>query len=524
MDTPNAEAANRPVSPLAHAGLLAGVLLLGLALRLAVFTGFERGDDMQYITNAYQLAEGRLEARYDFAQARLAMTGPLALLFRIFGPGLGVVVILPLAWSLGGIVLAYVTGRVVYRDSRVGLLGAALLAIYPLDVLMATQYFPNFGAAVFLWAAFLCLFMGEKETSTVYYFGAGFAFGLALLYHETAIFALLPLLLYLVYRRRWDWRYVIAGFGFLAAMLIETATFAWLFGDPLYRIRSVGPIATTVSSEAARPIRPGGPLFSPVVALVTNHEYGLFPVFVVFAAVGLMRRQDRPSAPLLVFLICVACYTLWGTVKISRYQPLRPWPRYTALVTIPVMLLIARWIMLLARTRWRCALLGVLVLSSALGLYLDNSRTARSLGNALHAFWRHQEKLFVVPGHAYMDLFIANNLKPPADVEILGKGASGHARRINPSIRIWTDETALSDCYVAVALEREASVPSSWKEVTRCTRTRRWFVAPLERWGGVWAWVASRLSPAMGFVIYYVPPVRKLQTLSTTATGVSPAR
>jgi 4-amino-4-deoxy-L-arabinose transferase-like glycosyltransferase len=500
-------------------GLLAVVVLLGLALRLAVFAGYVGIDDVTYISDAYRLAEGRWDVSTYFGTARLGMTGTLAVLFYVFGPSLAAVVVQPLFWSLLAIPLAYVTGRVVFNDVRVALLAALFVAVYPLDVIYATQYFPDVGAATLMWAAFLCFYVAEQKQHGGWHLAAGIALGVAYLHKETALFVLLPLALFLLYQRRWRRGYVWLGAGFVAVLLAEMIAYAILFSDPLYRFRALVPIGTStkpLSRASFDQIRPGGLLFSPVVALLTNQEYCFFYPVLAWAIVSLVRRKDGASAPLLLFLLTVGLYTLYGPTSIRVYRHLRPLERYTLPLTVPGMLILSRWMWFCLRPKWRWATCGVLIATWLGGTYVDNSWTFRSIGRALEEFQsQHPGKSLVLHPDAYMSLFVANGFRPPSGAAVFGwkvegwYAAAGHARRIDPSIKVYAEQSELSDCYVALLLEGSTRAPPQWKEVALAARARRWFVGPLESWGGVWASVAGRLSPAMGFVIYYVPPAER---------------
>jgi hypothetical protein len=472
--------------------ILVAILLLGFILSVLVFTGYEAGDDGQYISIAYEFTQGRFDARVDFAQARLGMTGPLALLFVTVGPSLWTVAVIPLFWSLVCIGLAYSIGKVVYRDDRTALLAALLTAVFPLHVIMSTQYFPDLGVAALTGTAFLCWYLAEQRNNWMLYFAAGVATGMAYMYRETGLFILLPLFLYLIWRRRWRNGYLVAIGALLLVVLLEWSALGLLFGDPLYRVHSLlkinsGPaIAADRIRASLDEVRPGGVVFSPLVSLVTNQEYGLFYIFIVWATASLLFRRDKVSAPVLLFFITVAAYTLWGPAKLQQYAHLRPWPRYMAIATVPGVLLLARWLTYCVSRRWRMALVGLLIVSSSACIYLDNCRTARSVGLKLRVF-REQNPgtLLTLPGPAY-------------------KGASGLALRIDPSLKIVQDRETLQDCFAVVPYAKGLSVPSHWQKVEPLMRTRRWFAGPLEDLGSVFAFLASRLSPQEGYVVYRV--------------------
>jgi len=503
--------------------ILLGIMLFGLSVRLVAFTGYTGIDDITYISDAYKWSEGRIEASRYFGSARVGMIGPLAILFRLFGPNLAAVAGIPLFWSTLCIPLAYATGKVVYGDVRTALLAALFVAVFPLDVIYATQYFPDVGLAALVWVSFLCFYVAEQRNNKLLYYAAGVALGAAYLYRVTALLALLPLFLYLpyrlVYKRQWRLGYMIAAAGLLTVVAAESGAFAWWFGDPLYRAHALTPTVAGASSPETMTagfdaVRPGGIWLSPLVSLVTNQEYGLFYFFLAWATVSLVRRRDKASVPLMLFFFTVGLYTLWGPTKLSYYTHLRPLERYMLIVTVPGVLLLARWICLCLQRKCRWIVIAVLVSSWLACIYVDNHRTFRSIGFALQDFHsQHRDKKFVMHPHAYMSLFIANGLEPPTNVAVLESGTeSGYARRIDPSLEVHTDESVLSDCFVAVrfggAIGRNEPVPPEWREVARCARGRRWFVEPLESLGKLSAFLANKLSPEMGYVIYYAPPAK----------------
>ena len=151
------DSTSQPISSTRAGWLLAGIVLLGLVLRLAVFSGYVGIDDNTYITDAYRFAEGRYDATPYHGTARLGTVGTLAILFRVLGTSLFAVAITPLLFSLTSILLAYLTGKLVYNDLRVALLGALFVAVYPLDVIYATQYWSDVGLATLMWVAFSVL-------------------------------------------------------------------------------------------------------------------------------------------------------------------------------------------------------------------------------------------------------------------------------------------------------------------------------------------------------------------------------
>jgi 4-amino-4-deoxy-L-arabinose transferase-like glycosyltransferase len=489
--------------------LLFGILALAAVLRLLAFSGYIDGDDTNYIARAVQIADGRFDGALYHWGARLGMFAPLVLFIKLFGPKLAWVAAVPFCWSLVSVVLAYLVGKTVYGDVRVALLAALFVAIFPLDIIMATQLFPSMGQAALMTTAFLAFYLAEQRNRNALYFAAGVALGLAYLHHETALYAFLPLGLYVLYARRWRLGYAVAGVGFAAVVAGESIVFAYLCGDPLHRFHAMATVATADPSQywSYNP-RPGGMVLAPLISLVTSQQYGLFYLFFAWATVALLLRRDKPSAPLIVFFATVGLYTLWGPVSLSGgYRNAEPWPRYMAPVTVAATVLLARWLVAYWGSTGRWLITGLLVSSSLVCAYLDTSRTYTSIGDQLLAFRRaNGDRRFVTNGRGYIYLYVADGMRFPSNVEIFPEPGSGITRIFQPSLTVHKESRELSNCFVAVTWDSQKSVPSEWRKMAMAMRDRRWFAKPLEAQGGVFEALAERLSPIEGFVIYDVPP------------------
>ena len=474
-------------------------------------------------------------------QARLGMLIPLTVLFKALGPSLGAAVILPFFWSLLSVVLAYVAGQVIYQDARISLLASLFVAVFPLDVIYSTQYFPDLALAALTGLSFILFLIAQKSKGNAPLFAiSGLVLGLAYLHRETALFLVLPMIALIIVRRRWRHGYLVFATVLCLVFCAELVVFEYLCGDPIHRIRAVlnegvranhpdpmkrqsNPLSVENNGNVedlegddtqSAPARPRvrdfsivRMIFRPLLCLAFNQEFGLFYYAIAAAACCLLWRRDKSSTEALLWFGLVGGYTLWGTVKLSEYQPLYTWPRYLSTVTIPGMLLLSRWITTWSSLVWRrCIVLG-LIGSSMVCVYLDNSRTRISVGDKLLGFYKsHQEKELVLYGHAFSDLFVANRFQQLSNVSFLGLGRSGGAKRFDPALRIYTSASMLSDCYVAIPLYKTDAVPKDWRPVTTILRTRRWFVDSLDSAGGFLKSIAERLSPVEGYQIYYVPP------------------
>src|SRR5258706_3818964 len=114
-------------------GVLPGILLAALALRLVLFTGIQGGDDAYYYVSAVRLMKGEALGPQDLIQTRIGYLAPLAAVFRLFGRTTAGLIVPALAASLSLVVLAWWLGRDLCSDA-VGSLAAAAVALLPIDI------------------------------------------------------------------------------------------------------------------------------------------------------------------------------------------------------------------------------------------------------------------------------------------------------------------------------------------------------------------------------------------------------
>jgi 4-amino-4-deoxy-L-arabinose transferase-like glycosyltransferase len=167
---------------------LAAVVGAASVFRVACWVGPGARDDAQYMAYALDVWRGSfafLSADSVFA-ARPAVYAPVALAGRAF----------PSAWpdsasayflvmSLVQITAVGLIGAQVAR--RVGLIAAALMAVFPLDVVFASQVMPDLPMAAWITVGVCLLRRAESAGLTV---AAGVAFGLAAATKEFAVVAM----------------------------------------------------------------------------------------------------------------------------------------------------------------------------------------------------------------------------------------------------------------------------------------------------------------------------------------------
>lgn len=125
------------------------IVLVGLAIRLILFTGQIRGDDYYYAKSAFELTQGRTHfGVWSFGTSRVGLYAPTALLYTVFGVSPLTTAAFPLLTSLGTVVLVYLLATL-YAPPKAGLIGAMLWAVFPLDIFLATDLMPDAPTAFF---------------------------------------------------------------------------------------------------------------------------------------------------------------------------------------------------------------------------------------------------------------------------------------------------------------------------------------------------------------------------------------
>ena len=124
------------------------ILATAFTLRLVLFTGIVRNDDLDYLHYAQGIKLGQisiheaLSAPFEEIGWRFGFYLPVVVLYHLFGPSQITAIAFPLISSLLGVLFVYLIGKTLYGRA-VGLLAGYLWAIFPLDVLLATDLMPD---------------------------------------------------------------------------------------------------------------------------------------------------------------------------------------------------------------------------------------------------------------------------------------------------------------------------------------------------------------------------------------------
>ena len=184
---------NRHLSTLKPAHWLLIILGFALILRLVFFIGLCVADDFTYCRFANMVLHGDryFSSENEFRSLRWPTILPVVLSFWLFGVGDGAAVWGSLVYSLAGIVVLFWVGRHLF-GARVGLYAALLLAVFPCDVVFATQLMPDIAIPLFMGLSVFFFLKGdsvEDPKAAMWYYGAcGLAMLGAFLCRVTAVY------------------------------------------------------------------------------------------------------------------------------------------------------------------------------------------------------------------------------------------------------------------------------------------------------------------------------------------------
>jgi 4-amino-4-deoxy-L-arabinose transferase-like glycosyltransferase len=434
---------------------LAGVVFLGLLLRVAFFSGYSGTDDTYYIQAAYRVSVGDFTAFDSHFAVRSGLVLPTAAAYRTLGVSLLTTALLPLCCSLAGLLVAFALGQRLF-DRRVGLLAALLVAVLPLDVIFASELFACTPVALLTGVVAYCLVCDNAARTAGPAFAAGLCLGVATLAADTAWFCLLPVGYYFVFvstRRR---RALVLMAGLVCPLLLEARLYSVVVGDAWWRWRVMADAIGRQGSDALSSGLGLAYLIQPFLRLVTEQEFGLFPLVLLPAlAYHTWRAPSRYSRFLVFWVIAIFLYTSYGTVSPFRFAPLPRLPRYLSSTMIPATVLLASFLLIWG-ARWRRSVVAVLCATSVLCIWLDNGRTVKAPRKALHAFVvAHPRAQVVLGSRLLFDELFFNGFKAPARLSVVvDNRAAGQAieehRSLYGPVQIVRDLHAVRGAYVAL--------------------------------------------------------------------------
>lgn len=340
------------------------ILILALAVRFVMFSGFIASDDFDYSSIANHINNGTFQIGGSHGtlpqfSLRFGLILPLAASFKLLGINDISLALFPLLCSLSSIVLIFLAGKLFF-NSRTGLIAATLWAILPESIRLSTQYYPDTLSAFWLNISIILLYSNfNSSVKKKCFFGtiAGLTLGISWLSKASVVY-LLPFifgfLLWNAWRKK-DWSLLLSTFITLGSIFAAEFLIYHIYtGDILHRFHTT----EANSSEGHRWMfvkngyygwKEGG-YFQALIkrlflngprALFTKGLFGNTTVFAVIAILyAILRKQKNFIFVSIWFLWCVFIFN-FGSSSLSLYRPLILFYRYLVPIAFPAVLLTA---------------------------------------------------------------------------------------------------------------------------------------------------------------------------------------
>lgn len=337
----------------ASAGSVTGVAVaIGAAavcLRLALAPQFDGMDDAGYLDAALRVSDGRtLEGLFPLFRTRVGMAYPFGWLLHTGWLGASQFWILTTLAECITLVSLFFMGRLI-AGARAGLVALALYAFYPIAVQQSAMFYPTAFQVMFIAVAVLLICLAEASDDPAWWrpgcaLAAGVSLGLGYLVKEDVAIVVPAMLLASIaagFPRRsmaiW------MGAGAAAIFSLECLGYWWSTGQPLFRLAASSGLAAQEQGQLQ-------------ISEIWKWDAFLRSLFILPVQVGVIwwlsipavwaawRRGDSRLRFLSIAFLVLAAYLQFGSGSLSSYVPLPKTPRYTALLTPFLIVLVSTWL------------------------------------------------------------------------------------------------------------------------------------------------------------------------------------
>ena len=457
MNPGAAVSTRRPYARSAEIGAAAAIAVVAIGLRVLFAPQFDGLDDAGYLEAAQRVSQGReLEGLFPLFRTRVGMAYPLGWLLgagwlapgqfwllTLFAECITIASLLAAGWLLAGTMSA-------------GLWAAGAYAIYPLAVQQSAMYYPTAFQVASIAAAVAFIALATRVAHPrIPAFAAGVSLGIGYLFKEDVAVVVPAIVLSSLlarFPRAWTTLAVCAGAAFVFGL--ESLVYWRSTGEPLFRL--------TATSGLGAPVQEALQIAEIWRWDAFLRSLWLLPVQVGVAwwlalpAVWMLWRERRRVPRGLLFvgaaLVVVMLYLQFGSGSLSAYTPLPKTPRYTALATPLLMLVLGGWLarQVSAGRRFGMVAAAALVVAAVpclVYLSISSSERTRNTLAVLPALER------IEPANLYTDYYgarILRLLEPRSDVRVWY-----HAKFETNEIVISADPRGADGAYVL--LDRQAA-------------------------------------------------------------------
>lgn len=324
---------------------LFGILLLGLALRLIFFQGIHGDDDLYVASFSLQMMEGTFGLPDGHYGARVGLSFPSYVIFSALGVGEWQLSLFPIFMSMLGIAVAYLLGREIAGET-VGRVAALTLALFPLDVGLATTLGPDSVlGALFGLAFYLSLRALKAENPYGLAVAAGLVWAYAYFVKIEAAFMLFPLAaLFLARPDKWRVALTVA----VACGIFVIAENLYYYGETgelFYRLKILGGNKLVDSTVTVAKYGAGQLWIFPKSWFVTFYQFG-FHYYLFFSAMIWVLFTKQKNLYIVVFWSAV--YLAWlqfGFNPLSENWGIKSHlARYCAMMNVPMSILVGAFL------------------------------------------------------------------------------------------------------------------------------------------------------------------------------------
>ena len=360
---------------LAAAGVAVPAIAIGaiaIALRIAFAPQFDGLDDAGYLDAARRVAAGAsLADVFPLFRTRTGMAYPMGWLMQVGWLRPDQFWILTLIAESIAVVSLATAGALLTGWRAAGLWAAALYAIYPLAVQQSMMFYPTaFQVAAVALAVALIARAEQAQPRARLLLGAaaGLVLGIGYLFKEdVAIVVIMIAIASVIARYPRPSTTVAICAGAAAVFAAECIGYWQTTGNPLFRL--------TASSGLGAP-----GLEQLRLAEIWRWDAFLRSLLLLPAQVGLMwwagavataialiryRRESRGLYFAAVVFVLVMAFLQFGSGSFTSYSPLPKTPRYTALATPLLMLVVGAWLARVQAVRPRLAWAVIATIAAA---------------------------------------------------------------------------------------------------------------------------------------------------------------
>ena len=390
-----------------------------MALRYAMAPQLDGIDDAGYLESAQLVSRGSaLDNLFPLFRTRVGMAYPFGWLLRahLLAPDqFWILTTVAEAVTLGAL---FAGARWLTGTTKAGLAALLLYGIYPFAVQQSAMFYPTAFQTMFIAVAMALLIGAERgvfKQRTIAMIGAGAALGLAYLVKEDAAL-LVPAIAAAAILTRFRFlnpaAVVWICIGAASIFFVESVTYFITTGSATFRLTATS--ALEGGSQISTDLQISD-IFKPDAFLrslfIVPVQVGILWWLLVPALWIAFRRGDARIRFVALLLVIVAAYLQFGSASFSKYAPLPKTPRYTAIVTPLLIMLIANWMSCLFASGRRLAATTVIVAMVAVAIpcliFLNITSSERSR----NSFSVAKVLQTLPPGPVYSNFFSVRALR-----------------------------------------------------------------------------------------------------------------